>query len=116
MEIVEVLVEKYKGAEWNLVNNDYNQLSWEDRNTIPKPSLEELEQKWQEIQDEKPFKLLREQRDTLLQKTDIYALPDFPHASQEIRQAWLDYRQTLRNLPSVTEDPENPIWPTPPSV
>jgi len=114
MDITTVLVEKYDGAQWNLINNDYNQLSWEDINVISKPSLEELEQKWQEIQDEKPMKLIREQRDTLLKKTDVYSLPDFPHASQEMRQAWLDYRQALRDLPTNTEDPENPNWPTPP--
>jgi hypothetical protein len=62
------------------------------------------------------MKLIREQRDTLLKKTDVYSLPDFPHTSQEMRQAWLDYRQALRDLPSVTEDPENPNWPTPPNV
>jgi hypothetical protein len=116
MDITTVLVEKYDGAQWNLINNDYNQLSWEDINVISKPSLEELEQKWQEIQDEKPMKLIREQRDTLLKKTDVYSLPDFPHVSQEMRQAWLDYRQALRDLPTNTEDPENPNWPTPPNA
>ena len=74
MDIVRVLVEKYDGAQWNLIDDDYNRLSWDDTNVISKPSLEELEQKWQEIQDEEPMKLIREQRDTLLKKTDVYSL------------------------------------------
>jgi len=58
---------------------------------------------------------LRERRDTLLDKTDKYATTDFPHASEEAKQAWLDYRQALRDLPTNTTDPENPVWPTPPN-
>lgn len=33
---------------------------------------------------------------------------------EETKKAWLDYRQALRDLPANTEDPENPVWPTPP--
>ena len=40
---------------------------------------------------------------------------DYPHPTPEIKQAWLDYRQSLRDLPSNTEDPTNPVWPTPPN-
>jgi len=55
-------------------------------------------------------------------ETDKYALPDFPHQSEEIRQAWLDYRQSLRELPS-TQNPTlneyceliNITWPTDPN-
>ena len=28
---------------------------------------------------------------------------------------WVTYRQTLRDLPANTSDPENPTWPTQPS-
>jgi len=31
--------------------------------------------------------------------------------SDSIKEAWRVYRQTLRDLPSNTEDPDNPIWP-----
>ena len=60
--------------------------------------------------------LLRADRDKLLQETDKYALPDWPHPTPEARQAWLDYRQALRDLPSVTEDPANPVWPAQPTA
>jgi hypothetical protein len=33
---------------------------------------------------------------------------------QENIDEWKVYRQALRDLPSVTEDPKNPNWPTPP--
>ena len=57
---------------------------------------------------------MRRKRNDLLSKTDKYTLPDWPHPSEEVKQAWLDYRQALRDLPANTTDPENPIWPTPP--
>lgn len=58
---------------------------------------------------------LRENRDILLDKSDKYTTPDFPHSSEEVKQAWLDYRQALRDLPANTTDPENPVWPEAPT-
>ena len=58
------------------------------------------------------FRLERNRR---LAKTDKYALPDWPHASLEKQREWLEYRQALRDLPSTTEDPANPVWPVQPS-
>jgi hypothetical protein len=115
MDIVKVLSEKYSGTQWNLVNNDYKKLTWDDTNSIEKPTLQELEQKWQEIQDEKPMKIIREKRDLLLKETDVYGLTDFKFKSEEAKQAWLDYRQALRDLPANTTDPENPVWPVAPN-
>ena len=54
-------------------------------------------------------------RNTLLNQSDKYVTIDFPHPTPEARQAWLDYRQALRDLPSTTEDPANPVWPTAPT-
>ena len=41
---------------------------------------------------------MREERNQLLKDSDYTALPDFPSAN---KQAWLDYRQQLRDFPSV---------------
>ena len=57
---------------------------------------------------------VKQRRNYLLNESDKYAIPDWPHSTPEIRQAWLDYRQALRDLPTVTEDPANPVWPVPP--
>jgi hypothetical protein len=92
----------------------YEKLTWTDTNTS-KPTLEELTAKHEELVAAKPLKDLRKKRDDLLAKTDKYALPDWPHASLEKQREWLDYRQALRDLPSNTEDPANPVWPTVPS-
>jgi hypothetical protein len=90
-------------------------LRWSDENTLPKPTLEELTSKHEEYRAAQPLNELRAARDALLEKTDKYATSDYPHASEEAKQAWLDYRQALRDLPANTTDPENPIWPEAPT-
>ena len=79
-----------------------------------KPPKEEFEAKLQELIDAQPLKDLRAERDALLSQTDKYATIDFPHGSEAAKQAWLDYRQALRDLPANT-DPSNPVWPEAPN-
>lgn len=64
----------------------------------------------------KKIESFKKRRNILLNSTDKYVTIDYPHATPEKRQEWLNYRQALRDLPSVTTDPENPIWPTPPTI
>ena len=80
-----------------------------------KPSKEAFEAKLQELIDAQPFKYFREERNKRLDQSDKYVTVDFPHATPEKKQEWLDYRQALRDLPSTTEDPANPVWPVQPS-
>jgi len=80
-----------------------------------KPPKEEFEAKLKELIDAQPLKELRTKRNTVLEQSDRYAITDYPHANLAKQQEWLDYRQALRDLPSVTEDPANPVWPTAPT-
>jgi len=67
--------------------------------------------------------ILRSERYKRLVASDVYSLPDFPHADEAARQAWLDYRQDLRNITTVyptpvTDDDDNLIgidWPAKPT-
>ena len=52
---------------------------------------------------------LRVERNQLLAETDYLALSDVT-LTDEMRA----YRQALRDLPSNTADPANPVWPTKP--
>jgi len=79
-----------------------------------KPPKEEFEAKLQELIDAQPWKELREERNKRIARTDYLATIDYPHATKEVKQAWLDYRQALRDLPANTTDPENPVWPLAP--
>ena len=80
------------------------------------PTLEECQTHWEQtLKNKYGFERLRKRRDTLLTQTDKYIVADYPHADETAKQAWLDYRQALRDLPATTEDPTNPEWPTQPS-
>jgi len=109
-------------AEYTIIGNDYNRLKWSETNTQPKPTLAECEAAWQEIMAEAPMKILREERNKKLFDTDYRIVVDFPHPSEEVKQAWITYRQELRDLPanSTPGFHENGqltgvTWPTPPS-
>ena len=75
--------------------------------------INRITEKEQELKIEE-LKQLRTNRNALLDQTDKYIVADYPHPTPEARQAWLDYRQALRDLPANTEDPKNPVWPVPP--
>ena len=54
---------------------------------------------------------LRHLRNTKLSETDKYTISDWPHVTEDVKQAYVDYRQALRDLPANTDDPSNPVWP-----
>jgi hypothetical protein len=123
MDLSGAILKIIPNAEYIIIGNDYNRLKWSETNTQSKPTLAECEAAWQEIITEAPMKQLREERDKKLLETDKYtSILDWPHASEEVKQAWITYRQALRDLPA-TATPQlddngnltNVTWPTPPS-
>jgi len=102
-------------------DDTYESVVWTSSD-IQKPTKSEVEAKQLELINKLPITLLRAERNEKLFETDIYAIPDFGHSSDTVKQSWLDYRQTLRDLPSnsspqLDDDGEltNVTWPTPPS-
>jgi len=71
----------------------YDSLEWYDT-TIPKPTEEELESLWEELKKDN----MRQERNQLLKDCDFRVLSDYPNTNKE---AWLSYRQALRDFPSV---------------
>ena len=61
------------------------------------------------------FKELRKERNTRLAEVDWVFSGDY-RVDIEMYQEWLLYRKALRDLPSTTEDPANPIWPKKPAT
>ena len=61
------------------------------------------------------MRLIRQDRNHLLTKSDWTQLPDAP-LSEAQRQAWAEYRQALRDLPESNFDPNLIQWPQPPEV
>lgn len=61
------------------------------------------------------FDVLRAERDQRLVASDWSETPSAERRlSRDEFAAWATYRQELRDLPAVTADPTNPVWPTPP--
>jgi len=78
-----------------------------------KPSKEAYDEAFTRYLNIELFKVLREQRNKKLTESDFMMLSDYP---KEDIEEWKVYRQALRDLPTNTEDPENPNWPTPPNA
>ena len=62
------------------------------------------------VPEEQSLSWLRAERNRLLAETDYLALADTT-LTDEMRA----YRQALRDLPSNTADPANPVWPEKPA-
>ena len=112
---------KELNAGWLTIENyDYNKIQWEENTTIP--TLEQVNNKIEELKLAEPMNKLREERNNKLKESDIYGLSDFPFDNDTIKQAWITYRQALRDLPT-TATPQldengqltGVTWPTPPS-
>lgn len=103
-------------SKWRINDEDvnsYDKIQWMDENTSL-PTREEFENEWVTYVRVHDMEFIRQKRNTLLAQTDYVATIDYPHPTPEKKQEWLDYRQALRDLPSNTEDPANPVWPVPP--
>jgi len=92
-------------ARWLIRDNDYQQLEWYEAD-IPQPSLEDIEQKIQELETQEPVRVLREIRDWYLAQSDWTQSADLQQLkSQEWRDSWAAYRQQLRDLPDSEVTP-----------
>jgi len=78
-----------------------------------KPPKEEFEAKLQELIDAQPWNELRAERDMRLAKCD-WVVIRATSTDTPVPEEWKTYMQALRDLPSTTEDPANPVWPVPP--
>ena len=110
----EILFRLRPGAKWRLPDiHDYETLEWNDESQT-KPTLEELTVNYQELLDAQPLKELRQERNRRIAEVDWVTLKAYSTGTP-IPEEWKTYMQALRDLPSVTEDPANPVWPVQPS-
>ena len=107
------------GAEWVLRGSEYSGLEWIRGNGQDKPTEAEITAKIAELDAAEPMKLLRQERDNRLARTDWRAGSDLTLSSE-----WAAYRQALRDLPATATPTLNEVyeldltsvtWPTEPS-
>ena len=105
-------------SEFFLEGDDYSDLDWLDSGTT-KPTETEINNKITELDNAEAMKLLREERNRLLNLTDWRASSDLT-----LSDAWKNYRQALRDLPASASptlnsdydlDKSSVTWPTKPS-
>ena len=116
-DIPTALQELKPGAQWVLRGEDYSGLEWLDSKQT-KPTETEINSKIAELDSAEPMRLLREERDKRIAKTDWRAGSDLKLAS-----AWSTYRQALRDITTQTPkldsnynlDLTSVTWPTEPS-
>ncbi|MCE5333373.1 MAG: phage tail assembly chaperone [Desulfobacteraceae bacterium] len=84
--------------------NPGSRLAYKNGELVIVPNEPSKEEAWAE---------LRQKRNILLSSTDWTQGVDVP---ETIKSAFVAYRQALRDLPTNTTDPLNPVWPTAPAV
>ena len=117
MDQQSLVIRKILGVEYNITPVNYG-TTWESielEDGIEKPPKDEFNEKVSNFSNFINILTLRKRRNTLLDQSDKYMTIDFPHATPEARQEWFEYRQALRDLPTATEDPANPVWPVAPT-
>ena len=106
------------GAQWTLRGDEYSGLEWLDSGQT-KPTETEINSKIAELDAAEPMRLLREERDKRIAKTDWRAGSDLT-----LQSKWSIYRQQLRDLPASATpklnseyelDLTSVTWPTEPS-
>ena len=78
-----------------------------------KPPRDNFEEDLQGLLVKKRWKYLRQERNKRLAECDWVAIRAFT-TDTPVPDEWKTYMQALRDLPSNTEDPENPMWPVRP--
>ena len=86
-----------------------------DSDDVTLPTTSEMEEHWKVVSGIRFTKELRQERNQRLAEVDWILSTDY-HIPNQMRDEWTRYRQALRDLPSLTEDPENPVWPEKPAV
>jgi hypothetical protein len=110
--LVETIRTYFPKAEWSMKDGEYDKLIWISTD-IPKPSKEELLQKVEQLEAERPLKDLRKERNKRLTDCD-WVVTRATSTDTPVPEEWKTYMQALRDLPSNIEDPTNPVWPVAP--
>ena len=88
-----------------------------------KPDVSVYEEILYKLTNVKALEKMRDERNTLLDKTDKYIVNDYPHKFENIIEEYKKYRQVLRDItltarPTLDENGDlvDMVWPTPPTI
>ena len=93
--------------------NKLENVLWESSDVVT-PTMSEIEEYHNNVF--KPNLLIAKLRKIRNIKLGLSDWTQTNDIIMENEEEWKEYRQALRDIPSTTEDPENPVWPEPPKV
>ena len=96
--LAQVLNSLLPGVSYTSSDDTWENVIFDDTNVL-KPSLQEYEYTLYRLTNADAIKKFREERNTLLDQSDKYMTPDYPHWLELDIQNWKDYRRALRDLP-----------------
>jgi len=122
IDITAALLDLRPNSSFSVIGNEYSGIKWHSKDSIV-PTEEEVNNKITELKAAEPHKLLREERNKRLTACD-WIVTKYAEYGHNIPKEWRTYRQALRDLPSISYQPEldengrlnmdSVAWPTPP--
>jgi hypothetical protein len=96
--LTQVLEQMFPGEPYTSDGTTWKSVVFEN---IAKPGDEAYEYTLYKLQNADAIKKFREERNALLNESDKYVTPDYPHSLELDIQNWVEYRRDLRDLPTT---------------
>jgi hypothetical protein len=98
MMLAQILKSIAPGEPYTSDGTTWESVVFDDEN-FPRPLDVSYEYTLYKLTNADAIKKFREERNTLLDQSDKYMTPDYPHWLELDIQNWKDYRRALRDLP-----------------
>lgn len=95
MDITKIIAKRYPDAEWILEGDDYSGLTWLSED-IPKPTIEELQLHWEDVQIEVATEAIRNQRLAAYREESDPIFFDYQRG-EATEDEWLDAIQDIKD-------------------
>ena len=95
MNIAQILTRRYQAAEWSLDGKSYSGLIWLSED-IEKPTLEELQLHWEDVQIEVATEAIRNQRLAAYREESDPIFFDYQRG-EATEEEWLDAIQDIKD-------------------
>ena len=102
MDIALILSKRYRDAEWTLDGDNYSGLTWLSES--PKPSLEDLEAEWAQVEYEVAYEAVQKQRQVAYRNLSDPIFFEFQRGDKT-EQEWLDAVQAVKDANVYPVDP-----------
>lgn len=95
MDIAQILTNKYPEARWTLNGDNYSGLTWLSED-IEKPTFEELQLQWEDVQHEVDTEAIRNQRLAAYREESDPIFFDYQRG-EATEDEWLDAIQDIKD-------------------